>query len=50
MGFHRQKTEAGVRQGDPHEMGECWLYVALAATQKTVIRSENAMMRIWKRF
>ena len=31
------KKQKRVRQGDPDEMGECWLYVALAATQKAVI-------------
>jgi IS1 family transposase len=31
------KKQKRVRQDDPSEMGDCWLYVALAATQKAVI-------------
>ena len=36
MGFHREKAEARPT-GDPAELGDVWLFVALAATQKAVL-------------
>jgi IS1 family transposase len=31
------KKQRHLRDGDPNEMGDCWLFVALAATQKAVL-------------
>src|SRR5208282_1211765 len=31
------KKAKHVQQGDPSEYGDCWLYIALAATQKAII-------------
>jgi IS1 family transposase len=36
VGFHSEKTKH-VRQDDPDEMGDVWLFIAMAATQKAII-------------